>query len=90
VVAFTLGARIIEQHFTMNRALKGTDQAFSLEPSGLRKLRRDLDRAHEALGDGVKKVYPSEYGPIAKMRRWLIRGKWQIGTKAEQESGVVV
>lgn len=90
VVAYTLGARIIEQHFTANRALKGTDQAFSLEPAGLKKLRRDLDRAHLALGDGVKRVWPSEYAPIGKMRRWLINGKWQIGTPEEQESGVVV
>lgn len=90
VVAYTLGASIIEQHFTANRALKGTDQAFSLEPAGLKKLRRDLDRAFLALGDGVKQVYPSEYGPISKMRRWLIQGQWQIGTTAEQERGVVV
>jgi len=69
VMAYTLGARIIEKHFTLNRASKGTDHAFSLEPSGLTKLCRDLKRAHDALGDGVKRYYPSEVGPIAKMRR---------------------
>jgi N-acetylneuraminate synthase/sialic acid synthase len=90
MVAYAFGARIIEKHFTSNRANKGTDHAFSIEPSGLRKLRRDLDRAHQALGDGVKKFYPSEYAPISKMRRWLVDGKWQIGTQAEQESGVRV
>lgn len=90
LVAYAFGARIIEVHFTLNRASKGTDHAFSLEPGGLKKLRRDLDRAREAMGDGVKKFYPSEYGPISKMRRWLLNGRWQIGTKAEQESGVPV
>lgn len=69
VVAYTLGARILEHHFTLNRANKGTDHAFSLEPAGLRKLVRDLDRARVALGDGVKQIYVSEHAPIAKMRR---------------------
>jgi N-acetylneuraminate synthase/sialic acid synthase len=71
VVAYTLGARIIEKHITLNRAMKGTDHAFSLEPAGLKKLCRDLARAHVALGDGVKKYYDSERKPIAKMRRRL-------------------
>lgn len=69
VEAFTLGARLIEKHFTLNRAMKGTDHAFSLEPDGLRKLCRDLARAHVALGDGQKRYYDSERKPIAKMRR---------------------
>jgi sialic acid synthase len=69
VAAYTLGARIIEKHFTLNRANKGTDHAFSLEPAGLQKLCRDLQRAHAAMGDGAKRYLPSEVGPISKMRR---------------------
>lgn len=69
VAAYVLGARIIEKHFTLNRAMKGTDHAFSLEPGGLRKLCRDLTRARTALGDGAKRYYESERKPIAKMRR---------------------
>lgn len=90
LIAYAFGARIIEKHFTLNRASKGTDHAFSLEPQGLKTLRENLDQAHQALGDGIKKFYPSEYGPISKMRRWWVNGRWQIGTKAEQESGVRV
>ena len=69
VAAYTLGARIIERHFTLNRADRGTDHSFSLEPAGLTKLCRDLKRAHVALGDGVKRFYQSEIAPISKMRR---------------------
>lgn len=69
VAAYTLGARIIEKHFTLDRSSKGTDHGFSLEPAGLKKMVRDLSRAHVALGDGVKRYYPSEVAPIAKMRR---------------------
>lgn len=69
VLAYAMGARIIEKHFTLNRASKGTDHSFSLEPSGLSKMCRDLKRAHAAVGDGVKRYLPSEVAPIAKMRR---------------------
>jgi sialic acid synthase len=65
-IAYALGARIIEKHFTLDRASKGTDQAFSLEPGGLRKMVRDLRRARLALGDGVKRLYNSEVAPLAK------------------------
>ena len=83
VAAYTLGARIIEKHFTLNRANKGTDHAFSLEPAGLSKLCRDLSRSAAALGDGEKRYLPSEVGPIAKMRRReQPDGSWKIdGTK---------
>jgi len=72
VAAFTLGARIVEKHFTLNRAMKGTDHAFSLEPAGLRKMMRDLDRTHVAMGNGVKKIYDSEKAPIIKMGKSLV------------------
>jgi sialic acid synthase len=72
VAAYVLGARIVEKHFTLNRALKGTDHAFSLEPAGLRKTVRDLTRIRVALGDGRKRVYPSEIPGITKMGKKLV------------------
>jgi N-acetylneuraminate synthase/sialic acid synthase len=72
VAAYMLGARVVEKHFTLNRAMKGTDHAFSLEPVGLRKLVRDLERTYKAMGDGVKKVYDSERAPIVKMGKSLV------------------
>ena len=72
VAAYMLGARIVEKHFTLNRAMKGTDHAFSLEPVGLRKMVRDLERTYKAMGDGVKKIYESEKAPIVKMGKSLV------------------
>jgi len=72
VAAYMLGSRIVEKHFTLNRASKGTDHAFSLEPVGLSKLVRDLDRTHKAMGNGEKKVYESEKAPILKMGKSLV------------------
>jgi sialic acid synthase len=71
VVAYMLGARIIEKHFTLNRVMKGTDHIFSLEPAGLRRVVRDLTRARQAIGDGIKKKRPSEFAPMVKMAKSL-------------------
>ena len=49
LVAYTLGARWVERHFTKDRTWKGTDHAASLEVPGMQKLVRDLQHAHEAL-----------------------------------------
>jgi len=49
VAAYTLGAEWFERHFTLDRTWKGTDQVFSLEPTGVRKLARDLRATQKAL-----------------------------------------
>jgi N-acetylneuraminate synthase/sialic acid synthase len=75
LAAYVLGARVIEKHFTLNRAMKGTDHAFSLEPDGMRKLVRDLGRAKIALGDGIKATYPSEKEPLKKMGKKIVAAR---------------
>lgn len=75
LVAYTLGARIFEKHFTLNRASKGTDHAFSLEPQGLAKLVRDLNRAKTALGDGSKDLLDLETTPIVKMGKKIVAAR---------------
>lgn len=74
-VAYALGARVIEKHFTLNRAWKGTDHAFSLEPVGLTKLVRDLQRTRVGLGDGIKRPYENELKPMLKMAKKLVAAK---------------
>ena len=71
LIAYTLGARIFEKHFTLNRSWKGTDQSFSLEFSGMSKLVRDLNRIDEALGSGEKKFLKSENQAIFKLSKSL-------------------
>jgi len=72
VAAYILGARIVEKHFTLNRAMKGTDHAFSLERGGMRRVVRDLQRVRLALGDGQKSTYRSEVAPLLKMGKKLV------------------
>jgi len=71
LAAYMLGARVIEKHFTLSRSMKGTDHSFSLEPVGMKKMVRDLERVQVALGDGRKKVYASEASPLLKMGKKL-------------------
>jgi sialic acid synthase len=72
VAAYVLGARIVEKHFTLNRAMRGSDHAFSLEPQGLTKMVRDLRRSRVALGNGEKRMYPCEVEPSIKMAKKLV------------------
>lgn len=72
VVAYALGGRIIEKHFTIDRSMKGTDHSFSLEPTGMEKMVRDLQLTRLALGDGIKKIYDREKEPVRKMGKMLV------------------
>lgn len=67
--AVTLGADFVERHITLDRAMWGSDQAASVEPWGLMRLVRDIRVIENALGDGQKRVYPSELDARQKLRR---------------------
>lgn len=69
VAAVALGACVVERHITLDRAMWGSDHAASLEPLGFATLVRDIRVLEEALGDGIKRVFPGELAPLAKLRR---------------------
>ena len=69
VIAVAFGASFAERHITLDRAMWGSDQAASVEPGGLFQLVKNIRLVPGALGDGVKKVYPSEAGARDKLRR---------------------
>ena len=56
-------------HFTLDRAMWGTDQSASVEPGGMERLVKYIRVTEMALGDGVKKVYDSERPSWNKLRR---------------------
>ena len=53
----------------LNLRMIPSDQAASVETGGLQRLVRDIRDVQAALGDGVKRVYESEHGVRAKLRR---------------------
>jgi len=69
LAAVALGAAAVERHITLDRAMWGSDHAASLEPTGFEHLVRDIRVIEEAMGDGVKRVFPGELAPMAKLRR---------------------
>jgi sialic acid synthase len=75
LVSHMMGAQVIEKHFTLDHAWKGSDHAFSLMPEGMRRLVRDLRRVPLALGDGVKRRLPSEEKPLEKMGKKLVAAR---------------
>ncbi len=68
-VAVALGACMIERHLTLDRAMWGSDQAASVEPSGFERLVKYVRVAEASLGDGIKRVYDSELPSLKKLRR---------------------
>ena len=68
LAATLLGATSIERHITLARDMYGSDQAASLEPVGLERLVRDIRALNLIMGDGVKRIYPSEIPVMKKLR----------------------
>lgn len=83
VIAYMLGAKVIEKHFTLSHSWKGTDHSFSLEPEGLRKQIVNLKRVDLALGDNKKIIRDFEKNARLKM------GK-SIYTKKSLPTGTVL
>jgi N-acetylneuraminate synthase len=69
LAAVALGACFVERHFTLDRAMWGSDHAASVEPQGMQRLVRDIRDLELALGDGIKRVYESEMGAMKRLRR---------------------
>jgi N-acetylneuraminate synthase len=69
IAAVALGAVSIERHITLDRAMWGSDHGASLEPKGFVSLVRDIRILEQAMGDGVKRIYPGELAPLSKLRR---------------------
>ena len=72
IAAVALGATVIEKHFTMDRNLPGPDHKASLEPAELQAMVSAIRNIEEALGDGIKRLMPSEIGNRAIARKSIV------------------
>jgi N,N'-diacetyllegionaminate synthase len=75
VAAVTLGATIIEKHFTLDRTQPGPDHAASLEPDELKAMVTAIRNIEKAMGNGVKKPSPSEIKNIPIARKSIVAKK---------------
>jgi N-acetylneuraminate synthase len=69
VAAAAMGACLIERHFTLSRAMWGSDQSASVEPGGLKRLVRDIRVVERAMGTGEIKLLDAEIPIMEKLRR---------------------
>lgn len=60
IAAVAMGATVIEKHFTLDRNLPGPDHKASLEPAELKAMAAAIRNIEVALGDGIKRLTPSE------------------------------
>ncbi len=71
IAALSLGAKYFERHFSLDRTLKGTDHAASLEPDGLRRLTRDLKSVHTALKRKDREILDVEEVQRTKLKKFV-------------------
>lgn len=72
IAAVALGATIIEKHFTADRSLPGPDHKASLEPAELKAMIDAIRNIERALGDGVKRLMPSEFSNLPIARKSIV------------------
>lgn len=68
------GARLIEKHFTTDRALPGPDHRASLEPAELKLMIEEIRLVERAMGDGLKVPQPSEWDTRRAARQQVVAG----------------
>jgi N-acetylneuraminate synthase len=69
--AAALGITSLERHITLDRAMYGSDQSASVEPSGFRQLVGAVRKIELAMGDGIKKTIEAESPIAANLRQHL-------------------
>lgn len=72
IAARALGMAVLEKHFTLDRGMVGPDHAASIEPDGFAEMVEILRKIELGLGDGVKRVMPSEVGVKKVARKSLM------------------
>ncbi len=70
IIAYMLGASVIERHITLDRSMWGTDQASSLSEVGMKTLTSIIEKTPKILGSGKKKLLKEEILISKKLRYW--------------------
>jgi N-acetylneuraminate synthase len=75
IAAAAKGACVIEKHFTLDRNMEGPDHKASLEPAELKNMIDAIRGVELALGDGIKRAFPSEIKNRKAARKSLVAAK---------------
>ncbi|HJN37484.1 MAG TPA: N-acetylneuraminate synthase [Gammaproteobacteria bacterium] len=88
VAAVSLGARIIEKHFTLSKNLPGPDHQASIEPSELKQMVSNIKDIELALGSGEKKIDASEIETSRIVRKGLYAKRKILKGELLQEGSI--
>ena len=72
IAAVSLGAAVIEKHFTLDKTMEGPDHKASLEPYELKAMVKAIRNIEKALGDGIKQPSASEKKNMTIARKSII------------------
>jgi len=75
LLAIAMGAKVIEKHFTINRALKGTDYISSLNPDELKQLVLDIRNLEKIFGEGKFMLSDNEKKYRESMKKFIVASK---------------
>ncbi len=68
IAAYMMGARILERHYTLDRTMRGSDHAASLEKRGVEFILKYIDQIEAAMGSDIKQVMQCELPALKKLR----------------------
>jgi N-acetylneuraminate synthase len=84
--AITLGARVIEKHFTDDTSRKGPDHAFAMDPKAWKEMMKAARNLEHCLGDGIKRVEENEKDTVVVQRRSVcVSRSIQVGEVIQRE-----
>lgn len=73
--AVSLGATVIEKHFTLDKSMPGPDHSCSLEPNEFKEMIFGIRQTEKSLGNGIKIPTENERDNILAMRRSIVANK---------------
>jgi N,N'-diacetyllegionaminate synthase len=80
IAAVSMGANIIEKHFTLDKKMEGPDHSFSIDPSGLTELISQIRMIDKMKGNGEKLPQPSElFGKDALRKSLTAKSDLKLG-----------
>ena len=89
-ISLSLGANIIERHFTLDRFMEGPDHILSSEPKEMKELVELSKSISKILGDGIKKIQPGEYLNLNLQRKSIYVNKTLKVGDVLQEKDIVI
>jgi N-acetylneuraminate synthase len=90
VAAVSLGANLIEKHFTISRDMPGPDHSFAIEPAELTALVQAVRGVEPMLGDGVKTLHPDEYELVNFRRSVFVTRNIRAGETVTSDAVAVL